>query len=140
MQLDKDKQKFESAVIFNHVLDIFGYKPEEMQNNKIGRGDQYWYMDQKTISMNIKNNKKDVELDKRGYTGSRLDRAFSDGSWLSSLSRFDSLTDCHSLHGDIFSRWSVFQKFMEKLFPTKYNELFNKYFNEYMEIRKRVKV
>lgn len=101
------------------------------------------YLDQTLISVNIENyvNKyQKSKLDKIRYRGLRLDRG-PKPKWIRRLTfKFDQLTDCHSFQANVFENWPLLQQLFLKLFNRKYKIIFDKYYSEYIQIRKTYRI
>jgi hypothetical protein len=123
--------------IIKLVSDFYG-KKHIKTNEKIERGDALWGTDQNItgILINEYAKQKRYDLEKRNYSGIRLDRLFEFKHWLKLVNtQFEELTDAHGYHELAFLNIDVVRALNRKLFNQSLNHLFDKYFNEYINLR-----
>lgn len=137
MQLDK-KEKLNGETILKMIKKVYGDSFIKT-NKEIQRGEQtkypVWFLDQMTISMNIKrfvNVRKDTSLTDIKFRGTRLNRnLFFNANWFSST-QIKYLTDFHSFHENIFTKWNVFRQFLKQIFDLHDLKVFDEYYFTYL--------
>ncbi len=140
----EDYEKLNEETIMKIMKKLHGDSEVYDGERTIQRGDQFWYMDQKTISVNIVKNGKELRVDKIQYRGARQDRSISSlNQWILNLKKIkDKLTDFHMFHADVFKKVESINLILELLFANEQMELidyFKIYTSEFIELRKREK-
>lgn len=142
MNLESSAQ-LNSNQILGLVIDLYGDSYVKT-NSEIQRGKQtkypVWFLDQMTISIKIDNYVnvlKKSNLTKIKFSGTRLNRGlFFNGNWLHE-SQLTYLTDFHAFHSDLFVKWKIMRYFLQQVFELNYVKLFDQYYREYMNERKK---
>ncbi len=136
MNLDNKKDvKLNSKFMLEYLKDFFKGNRQVKENDKIGRGDDNWYMDQVMIGVNIGNYKydinKNIELVKIPHSCARLDRGgFNPGNY--DMKQF---CDFHSFHQDVYAKFDALIKVYQNLFNNQTNGLIQQYHKEFLEIK-----
>lgn len=86
--------------------------------------------------------RKNLTLEKKPYIGLRLDRDYNLLLWKLLLIKpfYSFLTDSHMFRENTFDNIELVREFNRRLFEANWNTLFNKYMDEYCEIRARIKL
>lgn len=132
-----------SDSVFRLIESVFGIDYKIKKNDEIFLGDEFWFTDQKLLSIRIqdfirdsRNNQTKLEL--RKYEGRRLDRweYFHNKNRLEL--KLDQYTDFHMFHQDLFENWEIIKRVLSYIFRRDNTELvdvFDKFFLEYSQIK-----
>jgi hypothetical protein len=132
----KKKAELNSKFMLDYLSDFFKGDRKIKENDKIGRGDDNWYMDQVMIGVNIGNYKldinKNINLVEKHHSCRRLDRGnnFVPGNY--DMKQF---CDHHSFHENVYTKLAELTKIYQNLFDKKSNDLIQQYIKEFMEIK-----
>ena len=125
--INQTNYKLNGKSVMNLVTEVLG--------NSYLKDDSAWYADQKIISILIKKQANLIEIEKKGFSGKRLDRSLNDSHVKILLKyHFNEITDFHSYKNDIFEKWNFVSDLFSKIFNTELNELLDKYFYEFVNI------
>ena len=135
MRLDNN-DKLNGEIVIKRVNEIVG-EDSFTTNSKMKRGDSFWFLDQRTITIAIneylKKSGKEVKMNKFPYKGLRLDRGIL-FTWWTILEHFDRITDAHLFHSNSFDYKKHSFAFFNKVFSPKIVSILEKYFNEFQSI------
>ena len=125
-----------SELIFNKINEFQGGELSVSANANMSRGDKYWYMDQKSLTVAVHNYMsseagKWVKFNSKERSGMRLDRADSEDTWYWKLNSFDGCIDSHLFHQDGFSRLKNMMDLFTKLFERRTMGILTAYFSEF---------
>jgi hypothetical protein len=144
MKIENKTIKLTSDIILKLIVNLYGKKYVKM-NHEIKKGPQteypVWFLDQMTISIFLKEyveDKKKANYFKIKYRGTRLARnIIFNSNWLDK-SQLKYLTDFHSFQEGVFTKWKLFKTFFSQIFDEKHITIFDNYYSDYMEVRKKV--
>ena len=138
MRLDNNDTLNGETVIrkVNEIVDQNNF----VKNEKLERGDTFWYLDQRTITIAINeylkkyNNK--AKMNKFPYRGLRLNRNHPK-LWWAMLEKFELITDVHMYHSDSFEVREYIFALLNKIFSRNIVNIFEVYFDEFRAILKQ---
>lgn len=141
MQLDNQNElKIDGESVIKLIRNMFGDWYIQ-KNNDIKRGSSVWFLDQMTVSIKIHqyvNEENKTNLTKIKFQGTRLNRnTFFNPNWFNQK-QLNFLTDFHSFHDDVLQNWKYMQMFLKAIFNESLTKLFDNYYYEYVDIRKKV--
>jgi hypothetical protein len=124
-------------MIMTRLREIHG--PGQFRKNaEVIRGDDVWYLDQRTVTILINDFIKEDnvrrKLNKYKFTGIRLDRSFSASKWYGKLRNFENIIDCHMYHAEAKLKINLIMRFLEKLFNKNICDQLTVYFAEFFAI------
>jgi hypothetical protein len=131
----ENKVKFSSDLILRELREFFKNAITVNENQKIGRGDNNWDMDQKMLSVNVaehhlRTNRK-FRLEKIKHSCGRLDRS----DWNAQNYDMSKFCDIHGFHGDVYYKMDLMEKVYEKLFDQQTCSQINNYSKDFVKIK-----
>lgn len=139
-----ENNKLNGETILKKIEEFYKSKKYIKLNWEFGKGDENWYLDQKTLSIAIYNyvyKQKKSNLQKIKYSGFRLDRGWSETFWnwlLYFNQNYNLITDCHSYQENIYENWHILQRLLKVIFSKEVNSILDSYYNEFFTIRKEL--
>jgi hypothetical protein len=121
------------------ITDVFGKVNKMRTNDKIIRADELWFTDQYLTGVLTKEyaEQHGYKHARKALSGQRLTRDGSKEHWINLLNTsFDDITDANCYHQDAFSNLNFIQELNRKLFDQAQQQLFDKYFFEYISARR----
>jgi hypothetical protein len=124
------------ATVIDKVKEIHGAN-SFAENTQMKRGDEFWFLDQRTITIAIneyvKSGESGAKVNRYPYVGLRLNRGWPQ-LWNVMLERFDEITDSHLYHVDSFEYQEYTFALLRKLFSRSIVLTLEKYFQEFKKI------
>lgn len=140
--LDEEGLSFSSESMLKRLEEFYDSKEKVKKNNQFGKGDEFWYTDQKTISIAIQeyiSKQSGQVLDKVSFKRMRLDRGYSDFRWNIYLNLFGGfLNDCHSFQTNVFQKLYLIRNLVKKIFSYDTFEFLDVYFDEYLKTKNSI--
>ncbi len=130
----KKGMELKGATVIEKVKEIHGENCFA-ENTQMVRGDQFWFLDQRTITIAINEYVKSTsaKINRYPYAGLRLNRGWPK-LWNVMLDRFEEITDSHLYHVDSFEYKEYTFALLRKVFSHKIVQTLDKYFDEFRAI------
>jgi hypothetical protein len=129
--------KLNGEMIMSHMREIHGVT-QFRKNTDIVRGDNVWYLDQKTLTTAINNyvdrDPANRKLNKYKFSGDRLDRSDSNYEWYRKLKNLDNVIDSHMFHDDVRLKINLIMDLLQMMFSKKICDKIIVYFSEFFSL------
>jgi hypothetical protein len=129
------------STIIDKVNEIHG-PGSVIVNTNFVRGDQHWYLDQRTVTIAIneyvKSGKRRTKINRYPYAGVRLDRGWPE-MWNATLHWFHYITDSHLYHSDSLQMLEYTLALLRKIFSPAIIKVLEKYFDEFKAVMSKTK-
>jgi hypothetical protein len=133
------KEELNGETMMTHLRLIHG-DGMFRKNVEVMRGDEIWYLDQKTVTIvineyvNDENFKFKRKLNKFRFTGFRLDRSDTPSRWYGKIDSFNLVIDAHMYHADSKVKVKLIVDFLKRLFNKNICDMLNTYFREFFSL------